>query len=426
MAPRWSILSRVAVLNASAREVVFKIVYYGPGLGGKTSSLQHLHAATRPEHRGKMVSLATPGDRTLYFDFLPVRVPDVRGLGVRLQLFTVPGQVYYDATRKLVLTGVDAVVFVADSQRLRLEANLECLDNLRVNLREHGRELEALPHVFQYNKRDLPEVAPIEELERELNRHGAPAFPTVATTGEGIFEALEAIVRLTLRDFERRAPAETTHEAPELTATEGGIAEALRRVEQPGATHEPTPVPLPIHGGSGAHALGLPSRAPGEIAARALAGGPALGEAPSRDDELRARSLAAPPVEPMPALAAAPSPSGTAPVAFSFGPLWTPVERPLAEMAEAALAAGDLSAAVLAADRLVTGALAAVASRLGSSGEAPRDPAVVVLLLGLDGRRYAEFRSLVREVRGGRSVEARDALLAYAFALEVRLARSFA
>jgi GTPase SAR1 family protein len=121
---------------------------------------------------------------------------------VRLQLFTVPGQVYYDATRKLVLTGVDAVVFVADSQRLRLEANLECLDNLRVNLREHGRELEALPHVFQYNKRDLPEVAPIEELERELNRHGAPAFPTVATTGEGIFEALEAIVRLTLRDFE--------------------------------------------------------------------------------------------------------------------------------------------------------------------------------------------------------------------------------
>ena len=130
----------MAVLNAPAREVVFKVVYYGPGLGGKTSSLQHLHAATRPEHRGKMVSLATPGDRTLYFDFLPVRVPDVRGLGVRLQLFTVPGQVYYDATRKLVLTGADAVVFVADSQRLRLDANLECLDNLREIGRASCRE----------------------------------------------------------------------------------------------------------------------------------------------------------------------------------------------------------------------------------------------------------------------------------------------
>jgi len=414
----------VAVLNAPAREVVFKVVYYGPGLGGKTSSLQHLHAATRPEHRGKMVSLATPGDRTLYFDFLPVRVPDVRGLGVRLQLFTVPGQVYYDATRKLVLTGVDAVVFVADSQRLRLEANLECLDNLRANLRDHGRDLEALPHVFQYNKRDLPEAVPIEELDRELNQHGAPAFATVATTGEGIFEALEAIVRLTLREFERRAPAETTHEALELTAPEGGIAEALRRVEEPDAIREPTPVPPPLRGGSGAHALGLPARAPGEVAARALAGGPALGEAAPRDAGSLAGSSTAPPVGEVPAPAAAVSSGGPGSVAFGFGALWSPAERPLAAMAEAALAAGDLPAAVLAADRLVTGALAAVASRLGSSGDAPRDPAVVVLLLGLDGRRYVEFRSLVREVRGGRPVEARDALLAYAFALEVRLARS--
>ena len=194
----------MAVVNPLAREVVFKVVYYGPGLGGKTSSLQYVHAATRPEHRGKMVSLATPVDRTLYFDYLPIRIPDVRGLGVRLQLFTVPGQVYYNATRKLVLTGSDAVVFVADSQTARFEANLESIDNLRDNLREHGRDLAQMPHVLQYNKRDLPGIVPFEELEHELNRDGAPAFGTVATTGAGIFEALEAVTQRMMREFERR------------------------------------------------------------------------------------------------------------------------------------------------------------------------------------------------------------------------------
>src|SRR6186713_1345147 len=123
------------VVNPLARELVFKVVYYGPGLGGKTTSLQHIHATAKPEHRGKMVSLATPVDRTLYFDFLPIRVPNVRGLSVRLQLFTVPGQVYYNATRKLVLTGADGIVFVSDSQRARLDANLESLGNLKENLR---------------------------------------------------------------------------------------------------------------------------------------------------------------------------------------------------------------------------------------------------------------------------------------------------
>src|SRR5712671_7435245 len=124
----------MASVNALARELVFKVVYYGPGLGGKTTTLQHIHATVRPEHRGKMVSLATPVDRTLYFDYLPIRLPKVRGMGVRLQLFTVPGQVYYNATRKLVLTGADGLVFVADSQRVRLDANTESLNNLRENL----------------------------------------------------------------------------------------------------------------------------------------------------------------------------------------------------------------------------------------------------------------------------------------------------
>src|SRR5688572_1735895 len=170
------------VVNQLARELVFKVVYYGPGLGGKTTSLHHIHATSRPEHRGKMLSLATPVDRTLYFDFLPIRVPNVRGMSVRLQLFTVPGQVHYNATRKLVLTGADGVVIVFDSQSARLDANLETLDNLHENLSAHGRKLKEVPHVIEYNKRDLQDILPIDELERQLNREGAPSFATVATS----------------------------------------------------------------------------------------------------------------------------------------------------------------------------------------------------------------------------------------------------
>src|SRR5512138_2887295 len=154
----------MASVNPLSRELVFKIVYYGPGLGGKTTTLEHIHATAKPEHRGKLVSLATPVDRTLYFDFLPVRLPTVRGMHVRLQLFTVPGQVYFNATRKLVLTGADGVVFVADSQLVRADANLESLENLRENLVEQGRDLESVPIVLAYNKRDLPDVLGIEEL----------------------------------------------------------------------------------------------------------------------------------------------------------------------------------------------------------------------------------------------------------------------
>src|SRR5436190_6404970 len=156
----------MASVNALARELVFKIVYYGPGLSGKTTTLQHIHATSKPEHRGKMVSLATPVDRTLYFDFLPIRLPSVHGMGVRLQLFTVPGQVYYNATRKLVLTGADGLVLVFDSQSDRIDANSESLENLNENLTAHGRTLDQVPHVIQYNKRDLADAVPIEELER--------------------------------------------------------------------------------------------------------------------------------------------------------------------------------------------------------------------------------------------------------------------
>src|SRR5215471_2535923 len=160
----------MASVNALGRQLVFKIVYYGPGLSGKTTTLQHIHATVKPEHRGKMVSLATPVDRTLYFDFLPIRLPRVRDMGVRLQLFTVPGQVYYNATRKLVLTGADGLVLVFDSQADRSDANAESLENLHENLTAHGRSLADVPHVIQYNKRDLADAIPLSELEQRYNR----------------------------------------------------------------------------------------------------------------------------------------------------------------------------------------------------------------------------------------------------------------
>jgi signal recognition particle receptor subunit beta len=219
------------VVNPLARELVFKVVYYGPGLGGKTTSLQHIHATTRPEHRGKMVSLATPVDRTLYFDFLPIRLPMARDMTVRLQLFTVPGQVYYNATRKLVLTGADGVVFVVDSQRARADANIESLRNLEENLIEHGRALDEIPHVFSYNKRDLPGLVSIDDMERLLNPGGAPSFATVATSGEGVYETLEAITRAVLEDFEQRMPEHRGLSPSPLMLPEGGLAEALRMAE---------------------------------------------------------------------------------------------------------------------------------------------------------------------------------------------------
>ncbi len=191
----------MVVFNYSGREINAKIVYYGPGLSGKTTNLEHIYSKTAPHLRGKMVSMKTKVDRTLFFDFLPIEGGEIAGFNIRFLLYTVPGQVYYNATRKLVLKGADAIVFVADSQAEELAANRESLKNLQENLQEHGKSLEEIPHVIQYNKRDLPSAMPIEKLEEELNPKRVPSFESVATTGTGVFETLAAATKMVLAEL---------------------------------------------------------------------------------------------------------------------------------------------------------------------------------------------------------------------------------
>lgn len=481
------------VVNPLARELVFKVVYYGPGLGGKTTTLQHIHTATKPEYRGKMVSLATPVDRTLYFDFLPIRVPNVRGMGVRLQLFTVPGQVYYNATRKLVLTGADGVVFVADSQRGRRDANLESLENLQENLREHGRVLAELPLVLQFNKRDLRDVRPFDELQAELNPRGVSSFETVATSGQGVFESLDRITRLVLEDFERRMPESSEVPTSALQVPEGGLTEALRLAEsspqasperfdseQPTALSQRMPevgtpdseddlprltdAPDSMLGedmarsvadfgarGPGVPAKSAPSDEPPRLRRRReFTTVPSLdaelvksgiqsreenlgGEAPVSSAAPRSAPGSSPPSRPPSSRGPARSQRPLMPVVedldalrssmptFSYAALFPKSQHSVVRQLEAALAAGDTTHAVEHAEHLVTRTFAAAAN-LVSQKEAPRDPAVVALMLGLQGQRYLEFRAIARDARSGGALPIEDALVAYAFAVEARLA----
>ncbi|HKO94337.1 MAG TPA: GTPase domain-containing protein [Polyangiaceae bacterium] len=193
----------MSFINYMAREINCKIVYYGPGLCGKTTNLQYIYKRTNPDAKGKMISLATETERTLFFDFLPLSLGEIRGFKTRFHLYTVPGQVFYDASRKLILKGVDGVIFVADSQLERMEANQESLDNLRTNLAEHGYSLDKMPYVIQYNKRDLPNALPLEELRQILNPIGVLDFEASARTGQGVFETLKAVSKLVLTELKR-------------------------------------------------------------------------------------------------------------------------------------------------------------------------------------------------------------------------------
>jgi len=191
----------LSFINFAAREINCKIVYYGAGLGGKTTNLQFIYQKTAEQQRGKMISLSTETERTLFFDFLPLDLGSVRGFKTRIHLYTVPGQVFYDASRKLILRGVDGVVFVADSQQERMDANFESLENLQDNLKEHGYDLHKIPYVLQLNKRDLPNILPVDLLTTELRRKNEPVVEAVAFQGTGVFETLKEIAKQVLNEL---------------------------------------------------------------------------------------------------------------------------------------------------------------------------------------------------------------------------------
>lgn len=418
----------MAAVNPHTRELVFKLVFYGPGLGGKTTTLQYTHAATKAEHRGKMVSIATPTDRTLYFDFLPIRMPKVRGLNVRLQLFTVPGQVHYAATRKLVLSGADGVVFVADSQAARFDSNVEALEDLEANLAEHGRSLQTMPHTFHWNKRDLDSVTPVADLEARLNRWNAPSLGTVANLGEGVFEGLERVTQLVLRAYESEAKVGSPSVSP------GSISEAIGELveTQAGAFHTPARGMKAAHrvADDGVELLTVPppqSFPPASAAfTKETSLPPSLSIVNEADVPTDSKLEAA---DPFPSIVATSEVRHTTPVpgraangSFSFSELWPETEQERVRQIEVALAARDAVSAVLGCDLLVSRALASAAVVVGSF-DAPRDPSLACLLLGLDGTRYLNFRTCVRVARHRGALTMRDALDAFAFAIECRRAR---
>ena len=256
----------MVLFNAATKELTAKIVYYGPGLCGKTTNLQHVYDTLPGDGRGKMLSLATQTDRTLFFDFLPIELGTIRGMKTRIQLYTVPGQVFYDATRKLVLRGADAVVFVADSQAPALESNKESFQNLITNLRDQGGELEKIPHVIQWNKRDTPNALPVETLDREINMFGAPTFEACAMRGEGVKETLTGVAKLVLKSLAEKygggiveepavllggrppepKPAQASTKPLEVEELSAG--ELLEEIDEiPLETHPVTHAPAPSH-----------------------------------------------------------------------------------------------------------------------------------------------------------------------------------
>lgn len=226
----------MSTVNPVAREISAKIVFYGPGLSGKTTTLQRIHESVRPSHRGEMMSLATEGDRTLFFDFLPVKVDRVGEFSVRLALYTVPGQVFYNATRQLVLQSADGVVFVADSQPAAMDNNIESMRNLEENLQAQGLRPDKFPIVIQYNKRDLSNVLPVANLRAALNPRGVPDFETCATTGKGVIDSLKAITRSVLRELKTKKVMpqqgdKKTAASPVFEASADGLASLADRLD---------------------------------------------------------------------------------------------------------------------------------------------------------------------------------------------------
>ena len=244
-------------INFALKEVNCKIVYYGPGMSGKTTNLEIVHRKAPTANKGDLTSIATEGDRTLFFDFMPLDLGNIAGMRTKFQLYTVPGQVYYNSTRKLVLQGVDGIIFVADSQADKMDENLESLENLRNNLQEYGKALDHIPMVIQYNKRDMPTAMSLADLEAQLNPQGHPHYEAIATTGEGVFPTLKALSALVLENLskeKRGAGAPPRRKAAPEAVPAGAPAEAgaaaaptpavpPRRPAQPAPMLEPNPAP---------------------------------------------------------------------------------------------------------------------------------------------------------------------------------------
>jgi len=261
-------------INFARKEINCKIVYYGPGLSGKTTSLEAVHQRTPQGHKGELTSISTDGDRTLFFDFMPLDLGNVAGMRTKFQLYTVPGQVYYNSTRKLVLQGVDGVIFVADSDPDKMDENIESYANLIENLEEYGKDVRELPHVLQYNKRDLPNALPVAEIDKRLNKFGVPTFEAVAYTGEGVFPTLKTLAAMVLESIERidgRNPRKAAGKpaAPAAAPAPAGAAKAApaRAAAPAAAKAAPAPARRPA-------AAAAPA-APRQVARPAAAAAPA-------------------------------------------------------------------------------------------------------------------------------------------------------
>jgi signal recognition particle receptor subunit beta len=370
----------VSSVNLLAREVAAKIVFYGPGLSGKTTTLRKIYETVRPAHRGEMMSIATEGDRTLFFDFLPVKVERVNDCSVRLALYTVPGQVFYNATRKLVLQGADGVVFVADSQPEALDSNRESLQNLEENLLEQGIRLDRFPLVMQWNKRDIDKALPVEQLRATLNSRGAPEFETSATSGQGVLDALKAITRLVIKDLRAKRIVPAPRPTPNPVAPGAGLEAQLSQ-------H------LPVRPSQSMPTVQPPSMTPRQ---HAPAGAPAAATAPAARMELTPNSAAV----------AVPRTAGQRPL----GPVTALAPGELfdhARAAETSFASGQYGACVTACMDAVRRALA-----LAGEGSLAQQG----FLLRVDGSDLLRLQGLSNRVD---TVRVDDAAFALYFVMQV-------
>ena len=258
-------------INFAQKTVNVKIVYYGPGMSGKTTNLEVVHQRSPEANHGELTSISTDGDRTLFFDYMPLELGTVAGMRTCFQLYTVPGQVYYNSTRKLVLQGVDGVIFVADSGRNMLEQNLESLRNLEENLNEYGKSLATMAHVIQWNKRDLPDVMSVDELEKHLNHHGAPSFEGIANTGQGVFPTLKALAAAVLKDIMKESAGGGGQAAPEPAMPAQGGAFGAGQPAAPAM-----PAAMPTAGAAQPAPAARPTAGAPEVGTPQVAGAPAM------------------------------------------------------------------------------------------------------------------------------------------------------